>query len=406
MSKVLGIIAEYNPFHMGHALHLEEARRISGADTVVCVMSGNFAQRGEPALVEKYIRAEAAVRSGIDLVIELPFVYATTGAENFAKGAVKLLSGIGIDAISFGSESKDKGKLEQLAKIFADETPELSKAILIDLKLGLSYPVARQNAVRSVYGEEIAAILDNPNDILAIEYLKQLYLLGEVGKNIEVFPVKRIGPAPDGIEGDIAGATAIRDILLQDTKKSRKEAFSYMPKTSVAVYKKVKKFTFMDDMFDAFQYSIFNMDQNEVSSISGVREGLENKLIAASEKEKTTGELILEVKSKRYTQTRIQRIVLHTAIGLTKADVESAMNERICSKILGFNDKGSALLKKIKKSAGDESPVLISHVKRHKNELKKSNIMIKYEIKAEKLYELISNGNLVKYKYNEKPFNL
>lgn len=407
MNNVLGIIAEYNPFHKGHAFHLSEAKRLSGADTIVCIMSGDFVQRGEPALANKYIRAEAAVRSGVDLVLELPFVYATTGAENFAKGAIEILAGLNvIDVISFGSESCDKEKLSNVAKLLANEDAKLSKAILSELKIGVSYPVARQKAVAAVYGQEEASMLERPNDILAIEYLKQLHLLGDQASEIDVCPVKRKGPAPDAIEGDIAGATAIRDILLHDSRKSRKEAFSYMPESSVNIYKKVKEFTFLNDMFDAFQYASFNLSAEMASNIYGVAEGLENKILSASEKVTTYEELIQVVKSKRYTQTRIQRLLLHYVTGLTKNDVTKAKNERLCTKILGFNDKGANLLKKIKKGAGDNSPVLISNIKRQAHDLKKSPTTLKYEIKADKLYEIISKGNLKDFKYNKKPFCL
>ncbi|MDR0518494.1 MAG: nucleotidyltransferase family protein, partial [Clostridiales Family XIII bacterium] len=207
---VLGIIAEYDPFHNGHLYHLRESLSRTGADASVCVMSGGFTQRGLPAMFGKKLRAEAAAGCGVDLVIELPFVYAAGNAEHFARGAVRILDGLGIvDCLSFGSESGDIGALSEVAALFADDSDRLNAAVRSGMSDGLSYPAARERAAAELLGEGAAALMREPNNILAIEYLKELRRQGSA---IEPFTLRRhaAGAGEVNQAAGVAGATAIR----------------------------------------------------------------------------------------------------------------------------------------------------------------------------------------------------
>ena len=247
MARTLGIITEYDPYHKGHAYFLEEAKRLSKADRTIAVMSGAFVQRGEPAMFDKYLRAEAAVKNGVDLVVEMPFAFGATGPENFARGGVRLLSSIGVvDAIAFGSESARVDQMKGLAQALAFESQTLSALITQELAKGITYPAARHAAVAAEFGKEAANMLIKPNDILAIEYLKQLYLIeaetskrglicfhpgaGAIGEPLleEVYAVERKGSGPNDANSEtgFAGASAIRTLFREGRLG---EAFSYLP---------------------------------------------------------------------------------------------------------------------------------------------------------------------------------
>ena len=197
--KVSAIVAEYNPFHNGHKFHIEETKRRTGCDCVVAVMSGNFVQRGEPALFNKWHRAEAAVRSGVDLVIELPAAYSCAGAEFFAKGAVRILNRLGcVDHLSFGAEETSLDTLKNIAGMLAFEGKEISDSIKKYMNEGISYAAARSKAVAGSGPAGYAEIISKPNNILAVEYLKQLILSGSSIEPlvIENLP-KRALPEPE-----------------------------------------------------------------------------------------------------------------------------------------------------------------------------------------------------------------
>mgnify|MGYP003375593247 FL=1 len=185
--KSVGIIAEYNPFHNGHLYQIEESGKITGAEVVIAAMSGNFVQRGMPAIADKWQRAEAAIRNGVDIVVEIPTVFACNSAHNFAKAGVEILENLGVDFISFGSESGNIDELKEIARAMEENSEYIEEFISKNIKKGLSYPKARREALACLLGEEKAGILDSPNNILAIEYI------GELSK-AEPVTVKRTGP--------------------------------------------------------------------------------------------------------------------------------------------------------------------------------------------------------------------
>ena len=456
MAKTLGIITEYDPYHKGHAYFLEEAKRFSGADRTIAVMSGAFVQRGEPALFDKYMRAESAVRNGVDLVIEMPFAYGATGPENFARGGVRILSALGVvDAISFGSETANIEPMKTLAKALAFESASLSRQITLELAKGITYPAARHAAVAIELGKESADVLIKPNDILAIEYLKQLYLIeaettrrglicfhpGVIVKGEpllgEVYAVERKGPGPDGADSEMqyAGAGAIR-ALFRGGRLG--EAFSYLPSaTAELIQHRVHEYqpdisiwemrtehdlkidmrqrrrtgglgmVFPESLFDPFQYALLSIGPRASSAIYTAAEGVENRLYEGAMRAKNYSELISLVKSKRFTESRIRRLVLHTTLRLSKADMRRAMGERICARILAFNDTGAEMLKEARDAgASERGVVLYQNLRVQEEELSMSPALIELSVRADKLYHTMIEGNLTGYRYSPEPIRV
>ena len=348
MTNVLGIICEYNPFHNGHLYQLEEAKKACNADFTIAIMSGNFTQRGDVALFDKWTRAETALKNGIDLVIELPTVYATSSAENFADGAVKILNSLGIiDYLAFGSESGDINLLDKVANILYNEPKELSNLINMQLKSGLSYPKARELAVSSYFrgSRQYSDALKNPNNILAIEYLKALK---KYKRNISTLTIKRINSDYNdiNIKNGFASATAIRERL-----KNNKNIHRLVPfETYETIENKLKKKDFLTSLFifeKEIIYTLRRMTIDEIANLPDVSEGLENRIKFAVSNFTSLDKIIENVKSKRFTQTRIQRILVYALLGITKKDMNIAKKITPYIRVLGFNKHGKKIISAI-----------------------------------------------------------
>lgn len=348
MSNVLGIICEYNPFHNGHLLHLNESKKACNADFTIAIMSGNFTQRGDVALFDKWTRAEMALKNGVDLVIELPVVYATSSAENFAYGAVKILNTLGIvDYLSFASESGDIKLLNTIASVLYDEPKEFSNLINMQLKSGLSYPKARELAISTYFrGSKIySEALENPNNILGVEYLKALK---KQKSNIVPITFKRFSADYNSLssKNGIASATAIRESL-----KSNKKIHKLIPfQTYELIENKLETKDFLKDLSVFEKEIIFNlrrMSLEEISKIQDVTEGLENKIKHAANNFNNLEELIQNIKSKRFTRTRIQRILVYSLLGITKKDVTLSQKITPYIRVLGFNKHGKKIISAI-----------------------------------------------------------
>jgi len=391
--KVLGIIAEYNPFHNGHLFHLEESKKKSGADVCVAVMSGNFTQRGDPAIMDKWTRARIAVDCGVSLVLELPFVYACNNSEYFAKGGIQILNGLScVDFVSFGSESGDIGKLREAAEAVLHESPAFKSAIRESLDGGASFPKARAFAVRAAAGEETAALLDKPNNILAVEYLKQLSLSKS---KIEAFTVKRQGPGYNSAalgSGGLASAAAIREGMKAGGAASIKD---YVPEDCNDVINKVNidingK---VNALFSMILARILTESGDSLEEIFSAGEGLGNKLKKAVRDSENMERLISNVKSKRYARTRIQRLLIHALFDLRSQRfyeiAEGALNY---ARVLAFDSAGARLLKRIRAS-GAGFPV-ITNINRQVHENDEINAVLKFDILASDLYNLISGFDL------------
>ncbi len=337
---MVGIIAEYNPFHNGHKYQLDEARRISGCDDCIAVMSGNFVQRGEPALLDKYLRTEAALKCGVDLVLELPTVYSCTNAEFFARASVRMLYEAGVSAICFGSESGDIDELIEMSEvdIRGGQNSEQIKKLLSE---GLPYPAA----LTQVFGERIKL----PNNILAIEYLRAIrYINAHSGRKIIPLTVKRNSSHNAlGLEGHFSSSTAIRNSIKQGMVAAGGAA---MPPASFDILKNnLADLSSMDNLSDIFKYRLKNLGASGLSNISEFGEGLENRFIKFERSSHTISEFLENVKTKRYTMARLKRLVIHTILNYTKSyyfERQRLGPEYL--RVLGFVREKSHLLGKIK----------------------------------------------------------
>lgn len=339
---VCGIIAEFNPFHNGH-LALIDLVRQSGADTVVCVMSGNFVQRGSAAVTDKRVRARAALENGVDIVIELPLASAVSTAQRFARGAVHLLAATGcVDILAFGSEAGDLAGLKILAK--AIDEPEVTSIMRNILKDGLTFAKARELAVAKVYGGELASQLAYPNNVLGIEYLRQADLQG---LKFEAFTVKRIGAEHhgEGSSGGYASASYLRSnagdfALLSDN----------VPPKAAGIYAEaMARGLFPSDahkLDTAILSHLRRLGMPELSRLPDISEGLENRFYAAIREAKTLAELQNLLKTKRYTMARVRRLILSAFLGLTAKDCDTLPPY---IRVLGFTAKGRELLSSVKK---------------------------------------------------------
>ncbi len=358
--KVLGIVAEYNPFHNGHLYHLEASRALTGAGCVVAVMSGNFTQRGEPAVVDKWARAEMALHCGVDLVIELPVLYAMSSAEYFAFGAVKLLDSLGVvDTLCFGSEFGLINKLEQTAAILSDEPDEYKALLKACLSSGKSFPAARQKALseylkEKYHKDDLSELLRDPNNILGIEYLKALRRLNS---RIVPLTVGRVGNDYNSVEltGKISSATSIRKVLSSNPWYGARELLeSCLPNPSLAIMEREVEVgrgpMFPTDFAQLLLSTIRKMTIDQIRNLPYMENGLENRIRLAADNSATWQELVDRICTKRYTITRVQRILFSALAGLDSDSLEyfTSLGGPACIRILGFNETGRKLLSEIR----------------------------------------------------------
>ena len=340
-----GIVAEYNPFHLGHAYQLEQTK-LAGATHTVAVMSGNFVQRGEPAIALKQARVKMALANSIDLVIELPLPWATANANTFALGAVSLLNALGvIDMLSFGSESGDVTLLKSTAEA-VDSKQVNSEAIKAHLADGISFASAREAAVRELFGGTVADILKSPNDTLAVEYIRAIKNLNSAMKP---FAVKRFGAEHDqtGTDSLFASASQIRKNLLAGSEYEQ-----YLPKPSAEILAKEIEaerapadYTLLET---AVLCALRKMTAEQIAIAPDISEGIENRIFEAARSAVNLEQLFSLAKTKRYAHARIRRIVLHSFLGVDSADCERLPPY---IRVLGLSLKGRELLRTARKSA-------------------------------------------------------
>lgn len=354
MSKVVGIIAEYNPFHNGHSYHIQNTKAQTGADFVVAVMTGNFTQRGNTSVINKWEKTKMALNGDTDLVIELPTIYSISSAENFANGAVKILNELGIvDTISFGMEADDISTLNNIANVLYTEPFEYKTILEQELSKGNSFPKARSNALMMYLNDikRYANILKGSNNILAIEYLKALK---KQKSNLVPFGLKRekVYYNSTKIIDEYASSTGIRDLLLHNQLE---EARKVIPAKSYSILlNNLRQGTYVLDIIaynDEILYKLRNMTVNQIANLPDVSEGLEYLIKDISNKTNNLIELINGIKSKRYTQTRIQRILLYALLGITKEDMDMSKKVNPYIRVLGCSEKGKLLLSQINSKA-------------------------------------------------------
>ena len=371
--KVAGIIAEYNPIHDGHIYHLKKTREMSKADFVVAVMSGYFTQRGAPAVLGKWERARAAVDAGVDLVLEMPFMYACSSAEYFARGGVGVLAGLGCtDYISFGSECGDISMLKKAASIFANESEDYRAAIKEALSEGKSFPAAREEAFASALKnsyptlklsekQQLLEVLREPNNILGIEYLKALERLenegfdrgyGESARSDAAGPRDCDGDPLDVVGSPYSGDAGSRSVDIKPITVKRKGGGHHATASELRAEMDIDQSGF----FDLVRGTILRYSASELEQIASAGEGLGNKLKQEIRKTKDIEDLIKSVKSRRYTETRIRRLLTQTLIGLKKRDLIGS--PALYARVLGLNQKGAELLRNIKKKESARIPVI------------------------------------------------
>lgn len=329
--NTLGIITEYNPFHYGHLYHIEKSKEISKSETVICIMNGNFVQRGEPALADKWTRTKMALANGADLVIELPLVYGIRSAEFFAYGSIALMDKIGfIDNLVFGSEAGNILPLRETANLLSNEDKYFKSRLRKHLSTGLPFPKARENAIKEYLTlnpekvkrdlDDLLQIIAEPNNILGIEYLKALKYLKS---NIKPYTIQRTGNSYHSktLENKIASATAIRDkIYLEGLEKVN----NYMPKETYQYLKSEIKKEHIPINYDYLGMmlisSIRKLNTDQLKDFAEVDNGLENRIYNEAHKVGNIEQLINNIKTKAYTRTRIQRNLLHIFFNIKEAD--------------------------------------------------------------------------------------
>lgn len=350
MSRVIGVVAEYNPFHNGHYYHLQATKEITGAEYCVAVISGNFTQRGDTSIVNKWAKAYMAICGGADLVIELPTVYSISSAENFASGAVKILDNLKVvDAISFGAEANDLATLNNIANVLYEEPKAYTNILSHELKKGISYPAARENALMMYLNDikRYANTLSSPNNILAIEYLKALKIQKS---KLEPIMIKRkkVYYNDNKIVDDFASATAIRK-LLQDGEYANLR--KVIPRSSYTIIGQESRKGGMVLSLAKYEkeiiYTLRKMTVEEIADLPDVSEGLQFAIKNAANEANNLKDLISNIKSKRYTQTRIQRILLYALLGIDKKLMENSRKVVPYVRVLGFTQKGKSLLSEI-----------------------------------------------------------
>ena len=351
--NVIGLIVEYNPFHNGHLHHIQEIDRLFEDNIKIAVMSGDFVQRGEPSLINKFEKIKIALSQGIDIVIELPAFYSTQSAEIFAKGSVNLLNKLSCSHIVFGSESNDLDKLKRIATISLTKEFELSLREF--LAEGFSYPTAFSKAL---FDEKLGS-----NDILAMEYLKAIKV---INPKIEACSIKREKTGYyDDEKDNFSSATYIRKILLDCNEKKEGKLNKIKNLVPEFSYKILEEnfgvFSCLSDFYDLIKYNIIK-NYSELKNIQDLEVGLENRLYKYSLENLSFEDFFDEVLTKRITISRLQRILLHSLFGLTKTITEKIKNKVPFVKILGFSERGQEYLNYLKKAENyNERKILTSN---------------------------------------------
>lgn len=345
--QAVGVVVEYNPFHNGHAYHVQQAKKLTGANIVIAVMSGQFLQRGEPALVDKWSRTKMALASGVDLVIELPYVFSTAHAKQFAYGAISLLHAVGCKTFAFGSED---GRLQPFLDSFAliERNRALYDALIKEyIATGISYPKALQQAYTTLQQQFPGAYIDlaKPNNILGFHYIEAAYSL-----NAEIQPVTitRIGAGyHDAIDeqSQIASATGIRQALFH--KQTLQHVAQFVPSTTYQLLEEwqqtYKAFASWHAFWPFLRFAILRHTPEQLTMFPDVAEGIEHALIKHAKNARSFDDFMEKIKSKRYTWTRLQRILTHIYTGITKEQLHAHITPSYI-RLLGMTENGQRYL--------------------------------------------------------------
>lgn len=391
--NISGIIVEYNPLHNGHLYHINKTKELTNCDALICVMSGNFAQRGIPSSIDKWTKTKMALSSGVDLVIELPAIYSVSSADFFSFGAVSLLNSLGIvNNICFGSEHGDINDIYSISNILLNEPVEFKSLLKTYLSKGIVYPLARSNALYDYLinskSETANLLLDNflnsPNNILGIEYCKSLLKLNS---SITPYTLKREGAPYNStlLHNEFSSATSIRKFVKENGSLTKLEG--HVPSSVLAeilnLYSKNYEFTFEDSMFPYIKHKSAT-SKNSLVNLPDVSEGLDNKIIKSLQNNSSYSSALIDIKSKRYTYTRISRILCQYFIGFDIFN-SAKLRSMPCpyARVLGFNSKGKSILKSIKSN---------SSIPLYTKLPKEANETLKLDIQATRAYSIINSS--------------
>lgn len=372
--KIIGLIAEYNPFHNGHLYQINKIKEIYPDSIVIAVVSSSFTQRGDISILNKWDKTKIALDNGIDIVIELPFVFATQSSDIFAKGAVQTLENLHIDTLVFGTEADSIDWLKEVADLQLNNK-EYDIKVKKYLDAGLNYPTATNKAIEDLTGYKV----NSPNDLLALAYIKQIK---QDKKNIEIVNIKRtIAYHTNETENNITSASNIR------TKYLNNENISSLIPYSIANLCKVS----MNNLFPYLKYKIIT-EEHTLNNYQTVDEGIEGRIIKYINESNNYEELIQNIKTKRYTYNKISRMLLHILTNFTKEEAKDIKIDYL--RLLGFTSKGKDYLNKKKK----EIPIPI--ITGYKKNISK---ILDIEFRITKIYSLVTSKNLVKEEYRNKP---
>lgn len=407
--KIVSLIVEYNPFHNGHLYHLNKSLEKTNATHSVAIMSGNFLQRGEPSLFDKFTKSEIAVKNGVDLVIELPTLFSCQSAENFSSGAIKLINSLNcIDSVCFGSEEGDINKLFSISSILVDEPLEFKIKLKEYLDKGVLFPVARSNSLfdyinnnnlLDISKENLFDILNSSNNILGIEYLKSII---KTKSKVKPFTITRISNLynSEDINSSICSASAIRKNLKENNDINFLRDVT-PPKTYEIIREKINNnFTPMfDEYFFETLKTIIIRDYKLLDTIYEVNEGIENKIYQEIFKHDNFNDYLMSLKSKRYTLTKIKRTINNILLGIYKKDIEKikSIDNIPYARVLAFNNKGREIIKKIKENSDIKIINKFSDISFVDDDI--FNTLICYDIKSTNIYNSIyykNNFNLIK----------
>lgn len=393
--KIVGIIAEYNPFHNGHKYHIKKAKEVTKSDFCICIMSGSFTQTGNVAIMDKFSRAKIACENGCDLVIELPSVYVNSSAENFALGAVNILSKLCIvDSICFGSESNNIESIKNIStKILANENKiwSITKECLNN---GMSFSNARLESLSTFLNGEELNTISNPNDILGLEYVNSI---NRINSNLQAFSIKRnysyFNEPILNNSNIFTSSTSIRNYIKENTNLDNLK--KYIPNNSYKILKDNKTLT-NDDIYSLIKYKIISHSKNYLKNINEINEGLENKILNEINNSKNYDEFINNIRSKRYKLSKIKRMLNNLLLNITKEDFDYAKLNKIgYAHILACSNSGKKLLSELNKKSA--IPIITSINDEILRKLDEDiTKYLKFDMLASDIHSIISNQNIKK----------
>lgn len=378
MAGKLCIISEYNPFHFGHLYHFEQSVQKSKPDFKIAIISGNFVQRGEPSIINKWEKAQTALLAGFDLVVELPVLYSISSAENFANGAVKIANLLATDCLSFGSESGDLEKLKKLTSLISENEKKFIQHVKQKISEGFSYPKSQELIINEMFGTEFKNIC-SPNNILGFEYLKSI---SSLSANIIPITIKR--------DASKFSSSHIRALIREKETDIKK----MLPDFSYSILNKNIENNNAIYSLKAFEKEIFytlrKMNDEDLRNIPDIPDNMYSNIRKAASNTNNLDDLIFILKNKSITQARIQRILLYILLGISKADIEMSKKIVPYIRVLGMNENGKKII-----SSLDNTINVITSVKNFENECTDSNLcrMLEIDKLATDIYTLAYGSN-------------